>query len=336
MRIGELNDKSACQVKSFQGKLRKFINAMAIPKFDEITRPLLTYLAECGNPQSKSQIQDELKKRLKLTDEEASETFPSARGISIWRNRLGWAITYLKKAGLIESVSRGVYEITALGRKDSETSAQKLTRDYLRKFPGFDEFIGRPDTGFKKSKQTKQSENDSDESATPEDSIANAFNSLNNALIAELKENVSKMNPFDFEQLVVDLLEAMGYGGLKKGTLATVTQHSNDEGIDGIINQDKLGLDTIYLQAKRWQADIGRKEIQSFVGALAGKHSNKGIFITTSKFCKTALEYVKTVSHKVILIDGDQLADLMIKYNVGVAIYATYALKRIDSDYFIK
>lgn len=309
---------------------------MAIPKFDEITRPLLTYLAECGNPQSKSQIQDELKKRLKLTDEEASETFPSARGISIWGNRLGWAITYLKKAGLIESVSRGVYEITALGRKDSETSTQKLTRDYLRKFPGFDEFISRPDSDSKKSKQAKQPESDSDESSTPEDSIANAFNSLNNALIAELKENVSRMNPFDFEQLVVDLLDAMGYGGLKKGTLATVTQKSNDEGIDGIINQDKLGLDTIYLQAKRWQADIGRKEIQSFVGALAGKHSNKGIFITTSKFCKTALEYVKTVSHKVILIDGDQLADLMIKYNVGVAIYATYALKRIDSDYFIK
>ena len=309
---------------------------MAIPKFDEITRPLLTYLAECGNPQSKSQIQDELKKRLKLTDEEASETFPSARGISIWGNRLGWAITYLKKAGLIESVSRGVYEITALGRKDSETSTQKLTRDYLRKFPGFDEFISRPDNDSKKSKLAKQSESDSDESSTPEDSIANAFNSLNNALIAELKENVSRMNPFDFEQLVVDLLDAMGYGGLKKGTLATVTQKSNDEGIDGIINQDKLGLDTIYLQAKRWQADIGRKEIQSFVGALAGKHSNKGIFITTSKFCKTALEYVKTVSHKVILIDGDQLADLMIKYNVGVAIYATYALKRIDSDYFIK
>ncbi len=309
---------------------------MTIPKFDEITRPLLSYMAECSDPQSTSQLQDELKKRLKLTDEEASETFPTARGISIWRNRLGWAITYLKKAGLIESVSRGVYKITALGKKDAKASTQKLTRNYLKRFPGFDEFIGRPDNDSKEPKHAKETDDDSNESATPEDSIANAFNSLNNALIAELRENISRMNPFDFEQLVVDLLEAMGYGGLKKGTLATVTQKSNDEGIDGIINQDKLGLDTIYLQAKRWQGDIGRREIQSFVGALAGKHSNKGIFITTSKFCKTALDYVKTVSHKVVLIDGEQLADLMIKHNVGVATYATYSLKRVDSDYFTR
>ncbi len=200
------------------------------------------------------------------------------------------------------------------------------------KYAGFKKFVTPLNSG--KVKSPKEAESYTDESSTPEDSIAKAFKSMNDTLISDLKENILNMNPFDFEQLVVDLLEAMGYGGLKKGTYAAVTKKSNDEGIDGIVNQDKLGLDTIYLQAKRWKSDVGRKEIQEFVGALEGKHSKKGIFITTSKYHKTALAYAAAVSHKIILIDGDRLADLMIKYNIGVNTYATYSLKRIDSDYF--
>ena len=171
------------------------------------------------------------------------------------------------------------------------------------------------------------------ESQTPEERIADLTGSLNDQLATELLTVVGNMDPYKFEQLVVDLLFAMGYGGSREEA-AKVTKASNDEGIDGIINEDRLGLDVIYIQAKRWKNDIGRKEIQAFVGALAGQQASKGVFITTSRFRSTAVEYAKTVIQKVILIDGDRLGELMIEYDIGVSHQETFVLKKIDTDYF--
>lgn len=171
--------------------------------------------------------------------------------------------------------------------------------------------------------------------STPDELIDAAYNELNQSLADELIESMFVIDPYKFERLVVDLLFSMGYGG-SRSEAAQVTKKSNDEGIDGIINEDRLGLDVIYVQAKRFQREttIGRNHIQSFVGALAGKQANKGVFITTSAFKKTAIEYANSVAQKVILIDGGRLAELMIEHNIGVSTVRTVELKRIDSDYF--
>ncbi len=174
---------------------------------------------------------------------------------------------------------------------------------------------------------------DNETDAPPEEVIGSAFNTLQTNLKEDLLASVRGMDPIRFERLVLDLLLAMGYGGSREEA-ARMTKASNDEGIDGVINEDRLGLDAIYIQAKRWQNTVGRKEIQSFVGALAGQQANKGIFITTSDFSDTAREYVRTLSQKVILIDGDRLAELMIEHNIGVSKSHAYEIKRIDSDYF--
>ena len=168
--------------------------------------------------------------------------------------------------------------------------------------------------------------------ATAEEAINSAYEQINASLASELRENIANMSPYRFEHLVLDLLEAMGYGGIDGGS--RVTQKSNDGGIDGVINQDKLGFDVIYIQAKRWQNNVGGVEIRNFVGTLTEKNANKGVFITTSKFCPKAIECAKSVPHKVILIDGDLLAKLMIEYDVGISTYKTLKLKRVDSDYF--
>lgn len=168
---------------------------------------------------------------------------------------------------------------------------------------------------------------------TPDELIAQAYGKLNEALTVDLLDNMLSMNPFQFEQLVLDVLMAMGYGG-QADDAGYVTKRSGDEGIDAVINQDPLGLDVVYVQAKRWSNSIGRPEIQSFVGALAGKQANKGIFITTSDFAKSALDYAHTVQQKIVLINGKRLAQLMIANNVGVTTQVTYSVKGIDSDYF--
>lgn len=168
---------------------------------------------------------------------------------------------------------------------------------------------------------------------TANERIEAAHAELNSALTQDLLDQVRSMDPYKFEQLVVDLLVAMGYGG-SRAEAASVTQRSNDEGIDGVIKEDRLGLDTIYIQAKRWQTAVGRRELQSFVGALAGQGASKGVFITSGEFSSTATDYADTISQKVILIEGNRLAELMIEHGVGVSVERTYILKRIDSDYF--
>lgn len=296
---------------------------MGIPKYFEFSRPLLNFLAKDSKSHSMQEIYSAMAEAFNISKEEQQKLLPS--GIqTIFKNRVSWAKQDLFWCGLISRENRGVYKITKSGLLESKNS-KELDRSYLTdKYPNLKEKFSSSSNSVIKIDKTTD--------ITAEESISNAYEEIKERIASDLTDNISKMSPYSFEQLVVDLLNAMGYGGLSNG--GGVTKKSNDEGIDGIINQDKLGLDVIYLQAKRWQSNVGSPEIQNFVGALEGKHATKGIFITTSKFSKKALNYAQTVSHKIILIDGDMLAKLMIDYNVGVSTYRTIKLKRVDSDYF--
>jgi restriction system protein len=307
---------------------------MPIPEFNEIKAPALQFFAD-SKPHKVSEVFAILGNHFKLTEDERNELLPSGTQRR-WHNRANWACYDLFRAGLLDRPKKGLYIITELGRKIAEQKPKLLDRDFLMQFPQFAQFVQA--SGPKKGNQNpQQNTSPTSESPikgeTPEELIGSAYQILNSTLRKEILELVKKMDPFRFEQLVLDLLVAMGYGGSREEA-AQVTKASGDEGIDGIINEDRLGLDVIYLQAKRWQQTVGRKEIQSFVGALAGQQAHKGVFITTSDFADTAIAYAKKVSQKVILIDGDKLADLMVKHNIGVTLSHAYEVKHVDSDYF--
>jgi restriction system protein len=275
---------------------------------------------------SKQEAIDHISGLFKLTEEERKELLPSGRQYII-DNRVGWANTYLKKAGLLESPRRSVFQITDQGLEVLKKVPKEINVKFLEQFPGFVEFrkIGRDEQAPEKDKGTGEQ--------TPQEALEYGYQKLRKDLAQELLQSVKQMSPQFFERLVVELLLAMGYGGSLRDAGKAIGQ-TGDGGIDGIIKEDKLGLDVIYIQAKRWDGVVGRPEIHKFVGALAGKRANKGVFITTSGFTKDAAEYVKTIADKIILIDGDMLAQLMIDHDIGVASVASYDLKRIDSDYF--
>ena len=299
---------------------------MAVPGFQEMFLPFLQCLADKETYHTRD-IQEYIAKHFQLSEEDLRDMIPSGQTTRL-ANRVGWGRTHLNKAGLIEQVTRGNYRITEAGEKVVASPPENLNLKFLDTIPQHKEWFHAP----KKNKaSTKTDENQ--EIAGPDERIEEAYLELNDSLASSLLDTMTVMDPFKFEQLVVDLLSAMGYGGSREEA-ARVTQKSNDGGIDGIINEDRLGLDVIYLQAKRYQASIGRKEIQSFVGALAGHQASKGVFITTSDFTKTATDYAATVTQKVILIDGIRLADLMIEHDIGVSTQHTLSIKRIDSDYF--
>jgi restriction system protein len=307
---------------------------MPIPEFNEIKAPAMQFFSD-GKPHKLSEVYDILGKHFNLTEEELNEILPS--GIQRrWHNRANWACYDLYRAGLLDRPKKGLYVITETGRKVAEQNPKMIDRDFLMKFPQFVEFAQT--TGTKKLEKNGQKIIDSEsellaKNETPEELIGTAYEQLHGTLRKEILELVKKMDPYRFEHLVVDLLVAMGYGGSKEEA-ASVTKASGDEGIDGVIKEDRLGLDVIYVQAKRWKDTVGRKEIQSFVGALAGKKAQKGVFITTSDFTNNATEYAEDVHQKVILIDGQRLADLMIEHNIGIAPSHSYVIKRVDSDYF--
>lgn len=299
---------------------------MPIPEFNEIKPPALQFLAD-GNLHKLPEVYTALAKHFNLTDAEQNELLPSGTQRR-WHNRANWACYDLYRAGLLDRPKKGRYVITEAGKKLAEQNPKVIDREFLMRYPQFAQFA-----------QARKTDDGNGEPATepsgktPEELIGYAYRMLDSALKKELLELVSKMDPFKFEQLVVDLMVAMGYGGSREEA-AQVTKASGDEGIDGVINEDRLGLDVIYLQAKRWQQTVGRKEIQSFVGALAGQQAHKGVFITTSDFADTAIAYAKKVPQKVILIDGNRLADLMIQHNIGVSPSHAYQVKKVDSDYF--
>lgn len=300
---------------------------MAIPDYQTLMLPLLKLAAD-GQDHKKQEAVAALSDQFELTEDERSELLPSG-GSAVMSNRVGWANTYLKKAGLLESPKRGYLRITPIGLKLLAANPRSVDNTTLERYESFRQF-----KSLKKSKpEEPASPFDFDSNYTPEDALSAAYEQLRVSIEDEVLSTVKSNSPAFFERAVVDLLVKMGYGGNRQDAARAVGK-SGDEGIDGIINEDKLGLDVIYIQAKRWENTVGRPEIQKFAGALQGKRAKKGIFITTSNFSKEALDYASNIDSRIILIDGTRLATLMVDHNVGVSISGCYEIKEIDSDYF--
>jgi restriction system protein len=301
-----------------------------IPDYQSLMLPLLKLVSD-GQEHKYRDLIESLAIEFEVTHDERKELLASGNQ-AIFDNRVGWAKTYLKKAGLLDSPKRATFVITDIGRQTLANNPEKVDAKYLRQFPSFLEFQNASTNDDTEEDEIKIIEiNDQ----TPEENLDKAYQRIRKSLASELLNKVVELSPAFFERLVVELLVKMGYGGSIKDAGKAMGK-SGDEGIDGTIKEDKLGLDIIYIQAKRWKPGngVGRPEIQKFVGALAGQGAKKGIFITTSNFTKEALEYTPRNETKIVLIDGEQLAQLMIDYNLGCTAQQTYELKKIDSDYF--
>ena len=303
---------------------------MAIPDYQTLMLPVLK-LASDGKEHKFSQAVEKLADKYRLTTEERNELLPSGSQ-AVFNNRVGWARSYLKQAGLLASPKRGFFTITPKGTELLGTHPTRIDASILEKYPEFVEFKNR-----KKDKSESESEIvpsfEQGSTLTPEDALASAYNKLRSALESEILSSVKEASPSFFERVVVDLLVKMGYGGNRQDAGRALGK-SGDGGIDGIINEDRLGLDVIYIQAKRWEGVVGRPEIQKFAGALQGQRARKGVFITTSSFTKEAKEYASAIDSKIILIDGEHLSKLMAEHNVGVSTVGQYEVKKLDSDYF--
>jgi restriction system protein len=299
---------------------------MAIPDYQSIMMPLLRY-AEDRQEHSLQATIEYVATLFGLSEEERSELLPSGKQ-AIIHNRVGWARTYLKKAGLLESTRRSHFVITAQGLEVLASHPDKIDVKFLRQFEKFVEF-----QTTKKSEAASGDDTSEPTTQTPEETLQNAHKLLTAELSDEILDLLMKCSPAFFERLVVELLVAMGYGGSMKEAGQALGK-SGDGGIDGIIKEDRLGLDIIYIQAKRWEGVVGRPEIQKFAGALQGKRSRKGVFLTTSSFSKEATEFASLIESKIILIDGARLTELMIEHNIGVTPVEKYEVKRVDSDYF--
>ena len=304
---------------------------MSVPKYDDFFPAVMECMKD-GEIHSSKDTLDYCSNYFNLTADDLNEKLQS--GQTVLSNRVGWARTYLSKAGLLERTKRGMYVITNEGQKVVSEGCDKITFEYLTRYPSFNDFVKRT-TGKKNTRQADTLDNnDSDKS--PAELLDYAVNQLNTNLADELLDEVMKISPYDFEGLVVKLLIKMGYGSMDINQNA-VTKKTGDEGIDGIVNADKFGFDSIGIQAKQWKTDnsVGRPEIQKFLGALVGQGFTKGIFITTAQFTKEAVSYAeKQLSCKLVLIDGEQLARLMIEYDLGVSTVSTYKIKRVDTDFF--
>jgi len=302
---------------------------MAIPDYQTIMLPLLKFVGD-GNVHSKHEAVEYLANEFELTEEERKELLPSGKQ-GLFDNRVAWAKTYIKQARLIDSPKRGLFVITERGKQVLSQNLDKIDIKFLDQFPEFVEFKQiKKDKGKQLEKVARVFPE-----TNPEESLEASYQELQESLASDLLQNIKQCPPDFFERLVVDVLIKMGYGGSRKEAGQAIGR-TGDEGIDGIIKEDKLGLDIIYMQAKRWENTVGRPEIQKFAGALQGQRARKGIFITTSNFSKEALDYVKNIDSKIILIDGQRLAELMIEHNVGVSPVASYEVKKIDTDYFIE
>lgn len=304
---------------------------MAIPTYEELMLPLLKLLSD-KNTYTNKQCNEILAKQCNITEEEKRETLPSKKS-SIFYNRVNWAKTYMKKAGLVEAPKRGEVRITYLGEQLLKENLSELKSKDLERYDSFIEFTNKSN----KNNSIVNRVTDIEENKTPDESLEDAFLKLKISLVDELLEKINNSSFDFFERLVIDLLIKMGYGGSREEA-GQATKKTADGGIDGIINEDRLGLDSIYIQAKRWKDTmVGRPEIQKFSGALDTPGATKGIFITTSTFTKEAKEYAKNINNKkIVLIDGSQLAKFMIDFNVGVSLETVYEIKKIDSDYFIE
>ena len=301
---------------------------MPIPDFQTLMLPVLKISSD-GEIHYIHDAVDELSAQFSLTEDEKSRLLPSGQQ-PIFYNRVGWARTYLKKAGLVEDPKRGYFQITGRGKEVLRENPSRIDMRFLKQFPEYIEFKQRT------REITEPGDDDGDfEGLTPEEALEEAYQRIREDLSNELLDYVLNSTFGFFEKLVVELLVKMGYGGSRRDAARAVGQRG-DEGIDGIIDEDRLGLDTIFIQAKKWKPDtpVSRPEIQKFVGALGGKRAKKGIYITTSRFTDEAREYVKMIDVKVVLIDGQRLTDLMIDYDIGVSLRTAYEIKSLDTDYF--
>lgn len=291
--------------------------------------PLLKIVSD-GKEYHNRELIELLAVQFNLTEDERKEMLASGTQ-PIFDNRVGWAKTYLKKAGLLDSPKRAIFVISDLGRKTLSEKPEAIDANYLKKFDSFLDFQNLSRVG----NDNDSTINKSIEEITPEENLENSYQRLRISLAAELLNKVLELSPSFFERLVVELLVKMGYGGSIKDAGRAIGK-SGDEGIDGTIYEDKLGLDIIYVQAKRWNLGntVGRPEIQKFVGALAGQGAKKGVFITTSSFTREAKDYAPRNDTKIVLIDGEQLSQLMIDYNIGCSIHQNYEIKKLDLDYF--
>ena len=310
---------------------------MPIPDYQTLMLPLLRLAADSSERRFRDAV-EQLAASFELTDEERATMLPSGTA-PMFDNRVGWAKTYLKQAGLIDATRRGYFRITPRGTELLGTGPAQIDTSTLEKYQEFRAFRSRksesnnalqPDLPMASPPMVQSSPAPE---ATPEELFSQAYQRLRSNLEAEVLEQVKAATPAFFERLVIDLLVAMGYGGSRQDAGKAVGR-SGDGGIDGIIKEDKLGLDVIYVQAKRWEETVGRPEIQKFAGALQGQRANKRVFITTSGFSREAHEYAGIIPSKIILVGGEQLAALMVDHNVGVSPVSRFEIKRVDSDYF--
>mgnify|MGYP000810215901 FL=1 len=297
---------------------------MAVPKYDELMKPLLIAVSD-GETYKMKDVTALLAEQLNLSSDDLAEMLPSGRQ-TVFKNRVGWAKTYLKKAGLLDSPARATIVITNAGKQVVADNPEKIDSKYLEQFPSFVDFASAPEP-LDDSNPASEVPKPSD--LTPDDQLEDAYKEINDSLASDLLSEVLKIPPYTFEKFVVDLLLKMGYGKADFGSHATVA--SGDEGIDGIIMEDKLGFSLIYMQAKEWAVDkvVSQPDIQSFVGAIAGKKGD-GLFVTTARFSQKAKNYAHT--HHIILIDGERLANLMIEYNFCVSTRKTFEIKALDTD----
>ena len=312
---------------------------MPIPDYQTLMLPLLKLAGDKQEHRFRDAI-EQLAAEFNLSDDERSTMLPSGTAL-VFDNRVGWARTYLKQAAMLESRRRGVFCITRRGAEVLAKNPIRIDNSTLEQYPEYVAFRLRRNDG-KAAGDLPQSITASVQQpttaeiatdSTPEELFSQAYQRLRNNLEAELLDQVKSSSPAFFERLVIDLLVTMGYGGSRQDAGRAIGR-SGDGGIDGIIKEDKLGLDVIYVQAKRWEGTVGRPEIQKFAGALQGQRANKGVFITTSSFSKEAEEYAGVISSKIILVTGEHLTKLMVDHNVGVSPVSKFELKRIDSDYF--
>ncbi|HEX6710894.1 MAG TPA: restriction endonuclease [Rubrobacter sp.] len=302
---------------------------MTIPDYQTVMLPLLDFVSDGKEHRVKEAI-EALADHFSLSEDERSHLLPSGKQPT-FNNRVSWAGTYMKEAGLIEKPRRGYLKITDRGLSLLREKPETINSKFLGRYKEFVEF--RENSGKSGKPKPPKGNGIEEDGQTPVEAIESAYQTVRSSLATELLQQIKGCSPGFFENLVVEVLVKMGYGGTRKDA-GEVLGKSGDEGIDGVINEDRLGLDVIYIQAKRWEGSVSRPEIQKFVGALQGKKARKGIFITTSDFSKQAREYASSIESSVVLIDGEALAGLMIDYNVGTTVESSYEIKRIDSDYF--
>lgn len=302
-----------------------------VPKFEDFFLPCLKCMSD-GNIYTQELLRKYIIDYFCLSEADVNTLIKSGKKTQV-ADRVSWTVSYFMQAGLIDTLKRGNYKISISGKKFLAEHKNGFNKNDLLRIPSFASFALRKDANVENVPQERP--NTVQKEDTPTDIIAYAYNQINNSLAQDLLSKVLELSPMFFERLVVELLVKMGYGGSFEDA-ASVTQYSRDDGVDGVIKEDKLGFDTIYIQAKRYdkKMQVGSKHIRDFIGALNIKHASKGVFITTSTFTENAKNSVKGIEAKIVLIDGEQLCKYMIEYDLGVSVRQVYEIKQLDNDYF--